>query len=130
MKTVRRLNTHGFILIEVILSITLLGIVVVPLMSVFVMSAKINQESSKEYKALLQAQENMEEIKANDVIDFNDFVYKSELGYYEKTVEQTEERFGTIVKIIPKNNLISSIEVSIIHNGEVVNTLIGSKIIN
>lgn len=53
-------------LIEIIVTLAVLGIVIAPLMSMFVTSQKINVESRKEYEALQFAQKYMEEIKAMD----------------------------------------------------------------
>ncbi|HQK54433.1 MAG TPA: type II secretion system protein [Sedimentibacter sp.] len=59
-------NKKGLTLIEIIVTLAVLGIVIAPLMSMFVTSQKINVESRKEYEALQFAQKYMEEIKAMD----------------------------------------------------------------
>ncbi len=119
---------YGFTMVEVILSMAVLGIVIAPLMGIFVLSAKINRESSNEYKSFLEAQKYIEEIKAMESIDCTKFSYNPISGMYEGTVIQTEDKFGATVKVIPQGGFLYSIEVNIIDDGKVVNSLVGSKI--
>jgi len=65
------LNRKGLTLIEVILTLAVLGVVVTPLMGMFVTSQKINVESHNEYKAVQLAQKYMEEIKAMDILNIS-----------------------------------------------------------
>ena len=115
-------NRRGFTIVEIIMSIAVIGIIIAPLMGMFVMSSKINQESSKEFKSFLEAQKYMEEIKAMDSID------DSITGAYEGTVIQTEDKLGAQVMIIPKSGILYNIEINIIDEGKVVNSLRGSRI--
>lgn len=124
------LKIEGFTLIEIILTITILGIVIIPIMTLFVLSAKINRESSNEYKTLLEAQKYMEEIKSFESIDCSKYFYNATNGIYEGTVIQTNDKYGAIIKIIPQRSFLYFIEVYIIDDGIVVNSLIGSKIIH
>ncbi len=124
------LNCYGFTMIEVILSITILSIVIVPLMNMFVLSAKITQESSYEYKSFLEAQKYIEEIKAMESIDYAKYSYNLLCDMYECTVIQTEDTLGATVKIIPQGDFLYLIEVNIIDEGKVVNSLLGSKVFN
>lgn len=122
------LNFCGFTMIEVILSIALLGIAIAPLTGIFALSAKINRESSHEYKSFLEAQRYIEEIKAMESIDYTKYPYNSISGMYEGTAIQTEDKFGAKVKLIPQEGFLYLIEVNIIDDGKVVNSLLGSKI--
>lgn len=124
------LKIGGFTLTEVILTLTILGIVIIPIMTLFVLSAKINHESSNEYKTFLEAQKYMEEIKSLETIDCTKYIYNTTNGIYEGTVIQTDNKYGAIIKIIPRRSLLYFIEVYIIDDGVVVNSLIGSKIIH
>lgn len=126
----KQLNDNGFTMVEVILSITVLGIVIVPLMNMFVLSAKISRESSYEYKSFLEAQKYMEEIKAMELIDCTKYSYNPSSGMYEGTVPQTEDTFGATIKIIPQRGFLYLVEVNVIDEGKVVNSLLGSKIFN
>lgn len=119
-------SNNGFTLIEVILTITIISLAMLPLMSMVVVSAKINYESDKEYKSFLQAQSYMEEIK--NMKSFNSYNFDN--GIYEKTVPQTDDLYGVIIKIIPESAFYYLIEISIIDNGEVINNLRGSMIVN
>lgn len=62
------LNERGLTLVEIIVTLAVLGIVIAPLMSMFVTGQKVNAESRKEYEALQLAQKYIEEIKAEDDI--------------------------------------------------------------
>lgn len=121
-------SSNGITLIEVIISIAILGAVIVPLMSLFVMSAKINSESNREYMSILTAQMYIEEIKAMNSIDTTKYTFNSEDGSYERTVTQTADDFGAEIKISSNRNLLYIIEVLIIDNGEIINSLTGSKL--
>ena len=121
-------NDKGFTLIEIILTLTILSLVMVPLMSMVVVSAKINYESNKEYKSFLEAQSYMEEIKNLKDIDTLDYDYKN--GIYEKIVTQTDDTFGAKIRIIPENTIYYLIDINIIDNVEIINTLRGSMIVN
>lgn len=122
------INRRGFTLAEIIVSIAILGITIGPLMGMFVLSAKINSESSREFKSFLEAQKYMEEIKAMESIDASRYSYNSITGAYECTVIQTVDKLGAEVRIIPKGSILYNIEVNIIDDGKVVNSLWGSKI--
>ncbi len=64
-------NDRGLTLIEIIVTLAVLGVVVTPLMSMFITSQKINTESEKEYKAIQLSQKCMEEIKSMEILDTN-----------------------------------------------------------
>lgn len=67
----RLLNYSGLTLIEVIVTLAVLGVVVTPLMSMFLTSQKINSQSHNEYKAVQIAQEYMEEIKSMESLNMS-----------------------------------------------------------
>ncbi|WMJ76664.1 MULTISPECIES: type IV pilus modification PilV family protein [unclassified Sedimentibacter] len=123
------LKACGFTLAEVIISIAVLGMVIAPIMTLFVMSARLNIESSREYKSFLAAQKYMEEIKAMDEIELSGYIYDSDDGCYKRIVAQSGEDYGAVIIIEPERDFLYSIEVYITYEGEVVNSLIGSKLI-
>lgn len=122
-------NNEGITLVEVIVSVSILGALVIPLMNLFVMSAKLNQESNKEYKSILAAQRYIEEIKAEEIIDTNDYIFNSSTGSYERTVTQTTEEYGAEIIITPQGNMLYLIEVIIFENEEEINFLKGTMIL-
>lgn len=122
-------NIDGITLVETIITMAVLGAVIVPLMNLFVLSAKINNESSKEYKSILQAQKYIEEIKALSIIDTSKYIYDSSLNSYIRTVIQTDNEFGAEIKIKPQSNFLYSIEVKIFDDGEEINSLEATKIV-
>ncbi len=67
----RLLNYSGLTLIEVIVTLAVLGVVVTPLMSMFLTSQRINSQSHNEYKAVQIAQEYMEEIKSMESLNMS-----------------------------------------------------------
>lgn len=123
------INKNGFTLIEVILTLAILAIAL-PIMSILILSAKINNESDKEYKTFLIAQSYMEEIKIYNSIDTENYIYNIDTGIYERTVIQADDGLGAEIKITPINTFYYLIDISIIDNGQVVNTLRGSMIVN
>lgn len=122
-------SKDGICLVELIITIAILGAVIVPLMNLFIMSAKINHKSSMEYKSILQAQRYIEEIKALPIIDTSKYIYDSTLNSYIRTVIQTDNEFGAEVKIKPQSNFLFSIEVKIFDDGEEINSLKATKIV-
>lgn len=123
------INRRGFTMLEVIVSIAVIGILTAPLMSSFVMAAKINRDSSREFKSFLEAQKYMEEIKALKSIDASKYTYDVGTGAYEYTVLQSGENYGAIITITPENSILYNIEINIIDEGKVVNSLFGSRIL-
>ena len=107
---------NGFTLIEVIVTLAVLGIAVGPLMSMFILSAQINQKSSTELKSLLAAQKYIEEIKAEEILDTEEYIYNNFNDSYEKKVEQTEGEYGAVIRITQENLFLYNIEVFIIES--------------
>lgn len=72
-------NNKGLTLIEIIVTIAVLGVVVSPLMSMFITSQKINNEGDKEFKKLQVAQRFLEDVKSlyvlSDIekLEYNDY---------------------------------------------------------
>lgn len=85
------LNNKGLTLIEVIVTLAVLGVVVTPLMSMFVTSSKINTESEKEYNSIQLAQKYMEEIKSMEVLNTdypNGYPYDAEKKAFTKEINE------------------------------------------
>lgn len=122
------INSHGFTLVEIIVSIAVIGILVAPLSGMFVMSSRVNRESSEEFKSFLEAQKYMEEIKAAESINDLGYPYNSSTRAYDGTIVQTEDSLGAHIRIIPKSDILYYIEIDIIDKGKVVNSLHGSRI--
>lgn len=64
-----RNDNKGFTLIEVIIAVMILAIIVVPLLSLFIQSAKMNTTSRRRMNATSIAEDLMEGIKLHDVAD-------------------------------------------------------------
>lgn len=120
----------GLTLIEVIITLAVIGIVITPLMSMFVVSAKINGESSLELKSILTAQKYMEEIKASGDVNFDNYVYNSVSKAYERTVTQTAQELGAVIKIKTERSYFYLIEVMVYDSDNMICSLNGSKIVN
>jgi prepilin-type N-terminal cleavage/methylation domain-containing protein len=120
----------GLTLIEVIISLAVIGLVITPLMSMFVFAAQINSESSLKLKSVLTAQKYIEEFKASEELNFGNYVFNSDTGAYEKTVVQTADEFGAQIIIRSERSHLYSIEVSVFDGSEVICSINSSKIIN
>lgn len=60
-------NKKGFTLIEIVISIAILGIIIIPISSLFITSAKINKKSNDLLHANHEAQQVIEVLRAGDV---------------------------------------------------------------
>lgn len=120
-------NSRGFTLIEVILTLSVLGLIVTPLMSMLVMSARINFESDREYKSFLAAQSYMEEIKTMGTIDYESYAYDHSSGAYERV--SNDDEFVAEIKIVPESSFYYTIDISILDNNKIINTLRGSMLV-
>lgn len=94
-------NNKGLTLIEIIMTLSILGVVVTPLMGMLITSQKINSEGSREYKSLQVAQQYMEEIKAMETFNYNGYTRTEESGNYKytKTIHDTESNLDVNIEI-------------------------------
>jgi len=123
--------TDGLTIVEIIMTLAILGIVICPLMSLFVFSQKINNESEMEYKSILQAQKYMEEIQVMDKLDTLEYPYNSESADYERIIPESSNNFSTKIKIHPDGgNMLYSIKIVLTKDEKVINILEGTKIFN
>jgi len=122
-------NTDGFTLIEAIIALSILAVAIIPLMSMMTLSAHINNESSREFKSLMEAQRIIEKFKSVDIGEINEmgYSYNSDIGCYEKYMEQTKSEYGSLVRIT-QGVLLYRIEVFVLDEGEVINYIEGSRI--
>ncbi|MFA9423508.1 MAG: prepilin-type N-terminal cleavage/methylation domain-containing protein [Sedimentibacter sp.] len=123
----KKWNNEGFTLVEIIMTIGILGILIVPLMSMFIFSAKINCKSSEEFKAVQMAQMYMEEFKSMHGLNIELYNFNSDSGCYLKNVMETDNAYGAKIKIVP-HGIIYYISIDIINGGEIISSLAGSKI--
>lgn len=123
------LNKSGICIVEIIMTVAILGVVIAPLMSLFVASQKINKYSELEYKTILFAQNYMEEMQESKIIDVNKYLYNCETNCFERLINE-ENDLTTKIIISPLNDIIYNIEISVYQNGKVINTLMGNKIFN
>ena len=95
------LNKNGFTIVEIIVTLAVLGIVIAPLITMFITSQKINNEGSKEYKSIQLAQKYMEEIKAMDTFSYSSLGYsRTELGsdyIYKKEIPESPNDYGATI---------------------------------
>ena len=123
----RLFNNRGLTLIEVIMTLAILGVVICPLMNMLVLSEKINKEGRKEYKSIQTAQYYMEEIRDMDEIDMGAYVYNPEKMCYERTIT-TPDKNRAEIRIRMGSYGLHYIEVDILSEGEVINSLVGSVV--
>jgi len=72
----------GFTLVELIITIAILGIIIVPISSMVLTSAKITKDSEDKLNATNIAQEYMEKIKSDDLLVLNNSQLNYEEGKY------------------------------------------------
>lgn len=99
----KKFNDKGLTLIEIIVTLAVLGIIVSPLMSMFITSQKINNASNNEYQAIQLAQKYMESIKSQNT--FNKSGYDEEIkddGEVIYTKDVLDDDFISEVKLIQK----------------------------
>ena len=124
----RLFNNRGLTLVEVIVTLAILGAVICPLMNLLVLSQKINSEGEKEFSVIQTAQYYMEETRAAGEIDTGVFTYNSDEMCYERVILDVLEDYSAEIRIKPGNYGLHYIEVDIIRDGEVINSLIGSMV--
>jgi prepilin-type N-terminal cleavage/methylation domain-containing protein len=121
-------NNRGMTLVELIVTIAVLGILIAPVTSMFVFSAKINMAASNEYEIAMLAQSYMEEVKSMMELDTQKYAYNAATGKYERNVPETESNYGAEITIEKGEGILYLIDIFIINEGEVINSLEGSKV--
>ncbi len=121
------MNKRGLTVIEIIMTLAVLGVVICPLMNMFITSQRIINFSDNEYKSIQTAQMYMEEIKAMDELNTELYIFNSETGCYERNVSETDNNYGAEIAIDP-NSIIYYISIDIISEGEIISSLAGSKV--
>lgn len=76
----RIVNNRGLTLVEIIMTLALLGALICPLMNLLVISQKINSEGEKEFMVFQTAQYYMEETRSIDEIDTGFFYITGRKG--------------------------------------------------
>lgn len=122
------LNRDGLTIVEIIMTIAVLGVVICPIMSLIIFSERINKESDAEYKSMQQAVKYMEEIQCMHELDTDAYIYNDMSGAYERTVNETTNNLCAEIKIKYEHSILYSIEIIIKKDGLTINTLLGSKI--
>ncbi|HBC29786.1 MAG TPA: hypothetical protein DC024_00865 [Clostridiales bacterium] len=123
-------NNRGLTLVEVIITLAILGAVICPLMNLLVLSQKINSIGENEYSVIQTAQYYMEETRAVSEIDTGVFFYNSDEMCYERIIQNVLDDCNARIRIIPGSYGLRYIEVDILMNEEVINSLMGSIIID
>ncbi|MEL7649819.1 MAG: prepilin-type N-terminal cleavage/methylation domain-containing protein [Sedimentibacter sp.] len=127
-KQSREGNNRGITLVEIIVTVAVAGIFIVPLMGMFVFASGINSRSHEEFKAVMLAQAYVEQLKAMDGLDRDKYMYNSLTGKYELFVPETENDFG-VEAVICQEGIICYIIIYIRHEGETICILNGSRIL-
>lgn len=116
-------NNKGFSLLELLVSITILAVVMIPMLHSFITSARANAKAKKVMEATTVAQNIMEEIKSDDLSD-----YLTKYSFTKNTVKNasgnpvTDINGNTIstysqkfidVSATPETNTVSSAAVTV-----------------
>lgn len=121
------INNRGLTLVEVIMTLAILGVVICPLMNLLILSEKINTKGEIEYKSIQTAQYYMEEIKAMNEINRGVYVYNNEKMCYERIINASNN-YRTEIRIRVGSYGLHYIEVDIVREEEIINSLVGSVV--
>lgn len=103
-------NNKGLTLVEIIVTLAVLGTVISPLMGMFITSQKINSEGNEEYKTLQLAQKYMEDIKSSDTLheitDVKHYMLKEDRTYFAPNPSE-DIPYKVLIDIVP-NNAVST----------------------
>lgn len=121
-------NNKGLTLVEVIMTLAILGAVICPLMNILVISQKINSEGQKDYRLIQTAQYYMEEVRAMGGINAGDFDCNGEYMCYEKTVLNVLDDYNAEIRVTLGSYGMHYIVVDIVRGGEVIDSLEGTII--
>lgn len=122
------LNKRGLTLVEIIMSFAVLGVVICPLMTMFIISQNICNYGDNEYKSMLLAQKYMEEIESMKEFDTDGFTFNYDTGSYERDILQPDNGYLTKITIVPAGNMLYDIEVDVRDSNGTSNKLEGSKL--
>lgn len=122
------LNKRGLTLVEIIMTFAVLGVVICPLMTMFITSYKINNFCEQEYKSMLLAQKYIEEIESMERINTSDYPYNLENGCYERNILHADSIYTTKIRIIPAGSMLYIINIDVCDDLGIVNKLESSKI--
>lgn len=122
------LNKRGLTLVEIIMTLAVLGVVICPLMTMFITSHKISDFTDKEYKSMLLAQKYIEEIESMERINTSDYLYDLENGYYERNIILIDSKYKTKIKIVPAGSMLYYVKVYVSDDFGIINKLESSKI--
>lgn len=121
-------NKQGLTLVEIIMTFAVLGVVICPLMTMFVISQNISNYINNEYKSMLLAQKYVEEIESMKEFDIESYKFNCDTGYYEKDILQNDNGFTAKIKIIPDGSILYNIEVDVWDSNGEINKIESSKI--
>lgn len=107
------LNRSGITMVEIIMTLAVLGVVICPLLTMFITSQKISNYCDNEYKSMLLAQKYMEEIESIKELDTENYKFNCDAGFYEREVFQTDSSYVAKIRIMPIRSMLYKIEVDI-----------------
>lgn len=122
------IDNRGLTLIELIVSLGLIGIVIIPLFNMFILCQRVLSISNNEYVIIQTAQYYMEEIKAMDKIDEGLYSYNAEKKIYERFIINQSDNSSVEIRIKEAFYGLHYIEIDILKEGHVVDSLGGSVV--
>ncbi len=84
-------NTGGYSLLEVLIALTALAILILPLLSLFILSTDFSHRAGRQTRGTLYAQDKMEQLRAEG---FGSLRQRISGGYYLVPEEEWEEMEG------------------------------------
>lgn len=123
------INNRGLTLIELIVSLGLIGIVIIPLFNMFILCQRVLSMSNNEHVIIQTAQYYMEEIKAMDEIDECLYFYNAENKTYERFITNQSDDSSVEIRIKKDFYGLHYIEIDILRDGEITSSLTGSVVL-
>ncbi len=96
----KRHNSSGFTLIEVLFSIAILGILDLALTTMITAEIKAYKDSKEQFEATLLAQSFYERLKASPMIKLGEEIAESEDFIIITEVEEVEEYEGSMIRVM------------------------------
>lgn len=96
----KRHNSSGFALIEVLFSIAILGILDLALTTMITAEIKAYKDSKEQFEATLLAQSFYERLKASPMIKLGEEIAESEDFIIIMEVEEVEEYEGSMIRVM------------------------------
>lgn len=104
-------NNSGFTMIELLISVAILALIVIPILNSFLMSARLNAKAKQKHKATIVAENIMEKLKANSLEDIEKWTDMQNLStsdvrsYRLESFKDQGSQYNVQIKMDPTSTL-------------------------